>query len=56
MVHVDDLIKPGAKQILLAVSRRSRGRISSSPDAAIRQRITNQICKESGGFCEVALT
>src|SRR5580704_4920834 len=48
MIHVDDLIEPGAKQILLA-------RLPPFPwphlvppfGAAIRQRITNQIRKET---------
>jgi hypothetical protein len=47
MVDVDDLIEPGAKQILLA-------RLSSFPwphvaprKSFLSERITNQICKES---------
>jgi hypothetical protein len=47
MVHVDDLIEPGAKQILFT-------RLSSFPwphvaprKSFLSERITNQICKES---------
>jgi len=48
VLHVDDLIEPGAKQIL-SVSRRSRGRILVPPAKSplISKRITNQICKVS---------
>jgi len=47
MVHVDDPIEPGAKQVLLAGLAPFPWPHLAPAEAVIRQRITNQLCKES---------
>jgi hypothetical protein len=55
MAKIDDLLQRRAKQVVLAVVARLAHGSSLTANLAVKG-IMNSASRESGGFCEVALT